>query len=308
MRVLCRLDFKPMFSGQTAVAAGNFDGLHLGHRKILRSLVEQAARRGLKPVVLTFSPHPEKVLGRRNIEMIQTIDQRLEGLRGFGVAAVLVAPFNATFAGLSIGDFVDHVLVRSLRTKLVVVGEDFRFGRKREGDVRSLRARGERATFEVLAVPPMVRGGRTVSSSLIRSLLAAGCVGPAAGYLGHAYEISGTVVRGDARGRTIGFPTANLDTENEILPPGVFLTMALVGAREVPSLTNIGSRPTFGCGPLRVETYLFGYRGDLYRKRLRLRFVKRLRGERTFASREALARQIARDAAAAKKYFGAQRG
>jgi riboflavin kinase/FMN adenylyltransferase len=303
MRVVEGLDFRPLFSGPTAVAAGNFDGLHLGHQKILRFLVERARRGGLRSVVLTFSPHPERVLGRKKIEMIQTIGQRLEGIRGFGVEAVVVAPFNRTFAGLSVVDFVNQVLVRSLRARAVVVGDNFRFGRNRKGNVRSLRRWGQESGFEVYPIPAVVRGGRVVSSSLIRRLLKAGRLGRAADYLGRQYEIAGTVVAGVERGRSLGFPTANLRADNEILPQGVFITRTLVGAAEYPSVTNVGNRPTFGCGPLHVETFIFGFGGNLYRRRVRLRFIERLRPERTFASRDALVSQIRRDILAAERFF-----
>jgi riboflavin kinase/FMN adenylyltransferase len=303
MRVVEGLDFRPLFSGPTAVAAGNFDGLHLGHQKILRFLVERARRGGLRSVVLTFSPHPERVLGRKKIEMIQTIGQRLEGIRGFGVEAVVVAPFNRTFAGLSVVDFVNQVLVRSLRARAVVVGDNFRFGRNRKGNVRILRRWGQESGFEVYPIPAVVRDGQVVSSSLIRRLLKAGRLGRAADYLGRQYEIAGTVVAGVERGRSLGFPTANLRADNEILPQGVFITRTLVGAAEYPSVTNVGNRPTFGCGPLHVETFIFGFGGNLYRRRVRLRFIERLRPERTFASRDALVSQIRRDILAAERFF-----
>jgi riboflavin kinase/FMN adenylyltransferase len=307
MRVVEGLDFRPLFAGPTAVAAGNFDGLHFGHQKILRFLVERARRGGFRSIVLTFSPHPERVLGRKKIEMIQTIEQRLEGIRGFGVEAVVVAPFNRTFAGLSVVDFVNQVLVRSLRARAVVVGDNFRFGRNREGNIRSLRRWGEKSGFEVYPIPAVVRSGRVVSSSLIRRLLKAGRVGRAADYLGRQYEIAGTVVAGAERGRSLGFPTANLRADNEILPQGVFITRTLVGAAEYPSVTNVGNRPTFGCGPLHVETFIFGFGGNLYRRRVRLRFIERLRPERTFASRDALVSQIRRDILAAERFFESYR-
>jgi len=304
MQVVRELDFRPLFPGPTAVAAGNFDGLHLGHQKILRSLVERARRERLRSVVLTFSPHPERVLGRRQIAMIQTLPQRLEGFRSAGVQAVVLAPFTRTFAGLSVNDFVERVLVGSLGAREIVVGLDFRFGSGRQGGIRSLILAGGRLGFGVHPVPPVRRRGRIVSSSRIRRALAAGAVGEAAVYLGRPYEITGRVVGGSARGRTLGFPTANLLPDSEIIPAGVFLTTTVVGGKEHPSVTNVGSRPTFGCGPVRVESFLLHYRGDLYRRRVGLRFIRKLRSERTFPSREALVAQIGRDVRAARRYFG----
>jgi len=303
MLIVRDLDFRPLFGGPTAVAAGNFDGLHLGHQKILRSLVERARREKLRSVVLTFSPHPEKVLGGRQIAMIQTLAQRLEGFRRSGVQAVLVAPFTRTFAGLSVTDFIERVLVGSLGARDIVVGEDFRFGSGRRGDIRSLKLAGGSLSFRVHTVSPVRKSGVVVSSSRIRQLLAEGAVEQAAVFLGRPYEIAGRVVGGSARGRTLGFPTANVGAENEIIPAGVFLTSTVVGGKEHPSVTNIGTRPTFGCGPLRIETFLLNFRGDLYRRRVGLRFLSKLRPERAFPSRESLVSQIRSDVLAAVRYF-----
>jgi riboflavin kinase/FMN adenylyltransferase len=303
MQVVEGLEFRRLFPGPTAVAAGNFDGLHLGHQKILRCLVERARRQDLRSVVLTFSPHPERVLGRRQISMVQTLAQRLEGFRSLGIQAVLVAPFTRIFAGLAVSDFVERVLAGSLGAKDIVVGSDFRFGRGRRGDIRSLKLAGGRLGFVVHPVSPVRRRGRVVSSSLIRELLAAGAVEEAAVFLGRPYEITGRVVGGSARGRTLGFPTANLLPENEIIPAGVFLTATVAGGKEHPSVTNIGSRPTFGCGPLRIETFLLNYQGDLYRRRVGLRFIRKLRPERAFPSKEALVEQIRSDVRAAGRFF-----
>lgn len=304
MQVVRGLDFRPLFSRPTVVAAGNFDGLHLGHREILRRLAEQAGRQRLMSVVLTFSPHPERVLGRKKIAMIQTSAQRLEGLREFAIQAVVIAPFTRTFAGLSVGSFVDRILVGTLGAREIVVGENFRFGRGRRGDIQTLRLWGEKRGFGVHPVPAVVKSGRVVSSSLIRQLLAGGRVVEAADFLGRPYEITGRVVGGSARGRTLGFPTANVSPDNEILPAGVFVTTTVVDGREQRSVTNIGTRPTFGYGPVRVETFLLDYRGNLYRRRVRLRLLKRLRPERTFPTRESLVEQIRSDVREARRFFG----
>ena len=305
MQVVRELDFHRLFAGPTAVAAGNFDGLHLGHQKILRTLVEHARRGGLRPVVLTFSPHPERVLGRNQIAMIQTLAQRLDGFRSAGVQAVVLAPFTRAFAGLPEDDFIGRVLVGALGAREVIIGRDFRFGSGRRGGVRSLTAAGKKAGFGVHPVPPVCRGGRVVSSSRLRRLLAAGAVGEAAALLGRPYEITGRVVGGSERGRTMGFPTANLLPDNEIIPPGVFVTETLVGGQAHASVTNVGRRPTFGGGPLGVETFLLDFRGSLYRRRVGLRFIKRLRDERSFSGPGPLVDQIRRDVRAARRLLGA---
>jgi riboflavin kinase/FMN adenylyltransferase len=303
MQVVHGLDFNRLFPGPTAVAAGNFDGLHLGHQKILRFLVERARGQKLRSVVLTFSPHPERVLGRSQIAMIQTLAQRLESFRSLGVQAVLVAPFTKTFAGLSVRDFVERILAGSLGAREIIVGEDFRFGRGRRGDIGSLKLAGTGLGFRVYPVKPVRRRGRVVSSSLIRELLADGAVDEAAVFLGRPYEVEGRVVGGSARGRTLGFPTANVLPENEIIPAGVFLTGTVVHGQEHPSVTNIGTRPTFGCGPRHIETFLLDYRGNLYRRRVGLRFIRKLRPERTFPSGGDLVAQIRSDVRAARRYF-----
>lgn len=237
--------------------------------------------------------------------MIQTLGQRLQGIRNSGVQAVLVASFNRTFAGLSVGAFVENILVSTLDARIVVVGEDFRFGRNRRGGVENLRSWGKRCGFKVHSIPAVVKSGRAVSSSLIRRLLLSGRVDRAQVYLGRPYEIVGRVVRGAARGRSLGFPTANLRTDNEILPEGVFVTIAAINGEEYPAVTNIGFRPTFGCDSLHIETFLLDRREILYRRTVRLRFLKKLRPERTFSTAGALVEQIQMDIAAARGFFQA---
>jgi riboflavin kinase/FMN adenylyltransferase len=299
MQVLRGLGDRPPSHRSTAAAIGNFDGLHLGHQKILRFLVAQAQAADLVPLVLTFSPHPEKVLGGGRIAMIQTMVQRLEGIRGQGVKTTLIVPFSRAFSSLSKEDFAREVIVSVLRSKLVVVGENFRFGRRREGDIGELRRLGREFGFLVKAVSSVVREGRVVSSSLIQ----AGQVEKAAELLGRPYEIGGRIIRGSERGKSLGIPTANIETANEIAPPGVFLTEFQLGRRIFPSLTNVGRRPTFGCDTLHVESYLFGFRGSAYGRKIRLRFLRKLRPERKYDTPAALVAQIKVDMTAARSFF-----
>jgi len=303
MKVLRGLHERPAFPGGTIVAVGNFDGLHLGHQRILRCLVEKAREKGLVSLVLTFSPHPERILGGGRIAMIQTVEQRLAGIRSAGVQAVLLASFDRTFAGLTSAEFVDRVIVSSLRAKEVVVGENFRFGRSRKGDVDDLRRFGQRLGFAVSPISSAVRNGKVVSSSLIRRLLDEGRVAAANTLLGHPYEIEGRVVRGSGRGQGLGFPTANIQTPNEILPRGVYLTEADILGRFHPSITNIGYRPTFGGGGLQVEAHIFDFQATLYRRRIGLRFLRKLRGEKKHPGPERLISQVHKDIAVAHAYF-----
>jgi riboflavin kinase/FMN adenylyltransferase len=285
------------------VAVGNFDGLHLGHRKILARLCALARERGLRALVLTFAPHPERALGRSSVRMIDTPEARLRRLRETCIDAVVVTPFDAAFSRLGGRDFVEGVLRGKLGAREVVVGRGFRFGKDRRGDTALLRALGRKAGLRVHAVPPARRAGRVVSSTAVRRLLERGRVAEAARLLGRPYEIRGRVVPGERRGRRLGFPTANLETANEILPEGVFITETVRGGRSYPSVTSIGTNPTFGPNPLRVETLLIGFRGSLYGAEIAVRFLRRIRPSRAFPDAAALAARIRRDCEQARAWF-----
>lgn len=302
MKVFRGLSSRPVFPNGTVVAIGNFDGLHLGHQRILRFLVDRAEKSGLTSFVLTFSPHPEKVLGGGRTAMIQTIEQRLGGIRRSGVEAVQVARFSRAFAGLSIDEFARRICA-SLAAREIVVGENFRFGRRRQGDIEDLHRLGQKYGFVVHPLPPVIRQGQPVSSSRIRSLLLAGNIATANQLLGYPYVVGGRVIKGRGLGHDLGFPTANIRAENEIAPPGVYLTLAGIQTQQYPSLTNSGRRPTFGSGPALIETYLFDFHGTLYGKIIELQFLRRLRKERRFPGADALIRQIQRDVASSRRHF-----
>lgn len=287
----------------SALAVGNFDGIHRGHRRILRRLFREAESRGLSASVLTFAPHPEKFFGPGRILMIQTLDQRLDGLRALRLDAVAVLPFTRALAQTEAEAFADRILAGAMKARVVVVGAGFRFGRDRRGDVALLKQLGSEHGFETIAVSPLVDEGEAVSSSRVRALLSAGRVDRAARLLGRPYEIEGEVVRGAGRGRALGFPTANIRTANEILPRGVFATRLIRAGRTWPSVTNIGLRPTFDGVGLTVETHVLNGGPDLYGASVRLAFLRRLREERMFADPGALAARIRRDAAAARRVF-----
>jgi len=291
----------------SAVAVGNFDGLHCGHRRLLERLCARAGAAGLRSLVLTFEPHPERALGRRSVRLIDTPAQRLDRLRATGIDAVVLVPFGRPFARLSCREFVEDVLRGRLGAREVVVGRGFRFGRGRRGDVDLLRRLGREAGLAVQAVAPAVLGGRVVSSTAVRALLARGGVEEAARLLGRPYEIAGRVVPGRKRGRLLGYPTANLDTANELLPEGIYISETLKGRTAHPSVTSIGTNPTFGPNPLTVETLLLDFRGSLYGAGITVRLLRRLRRPRAFPGAEALSAAIARDIAAAEDWF-ARRG
>jgi riboflavin kinase/FMN adenylyltransferase len=291
-----------------ALAIGNFDGVHLGHQALVRAAVQDARTRAGCTMVLTFDPHPVRVLApERAPRALLTLEQRAELLGGLGVDTVAVLGFDATVAALAPEAFVREILVRGLQAKSVVVGERFRFGRGRAGDVALLQRLGEECGFRLLALPVLLQDGAPVSSSRIRDVLLAGDVQAAARLLGRPFFVDGTVVKGDGRGRQIGIPTANLETPNECLPaPGVYAGFAHVakGGARWASAINLGLRPTFAGSGLRLEAHLLGFEGELHGKELRLEFVRRLREERRFPSAAALVEQIRRDVADAHALLG----
>ncbi len=287
-----------------AVAIGNFDGLHLGHQRILSRLCRLARRRGLRSLVLTFEPHPERALGKRSVRMIDTPAQRLARLRGTCVDAVAVIPFDRRFSRLTGPVFVEGVLKGRLGAREIVVGQGFRFGRGRGSDTTTLKGLGRGAGLGIHIVKPVVLDGLTVSSTAVRSLLGRGLVVEAARLLGRPYEIQGRVVPGERRGRLLGFPTANLETANEILPEGVFITETVRGRTVYRSVTSVGTNPTFGPHPLTVETLLLDFRGSLYGTGITVRFLRRIRPVRAFRDAAALTGRIRRDIEDARSWFG----
>ncbi len=286
-----------------AVAIGNFDGLHLGHRRIVERLKKGAAALGVPACILTFSPHPEKVFGPARLRMIQSLDQRLRGLCEWEVDTAVVWPFDRAFARLDGEAFAAEILAARLNARLVVVGEDFRFGRGRSAGPAALKRFGRAHGFSVLAVPGLKRGGRVVRSSRIRDLLDAGRIGEAVGLLGHPYAVEGDVVAGEGMGRTLGYPTANILTPNEILPRGVFVTLLEWKSRRYSSVTSVGFRPTFGKRALTIECHVLAFHRDLYGDPVRLLFLGKLREERKFRDAGAIRDRNDADASAARAYF-----
>jgi riboflavin kinase/FMN adenylyltransferase len=293
-----------------AMVVGNFDGVHRGHQAVLIEAVTEARAGGLAAVVLTFDPHPAAVVGRGAPPLLATIERRAELMCALGVDRVYVRKFDAAFAAWSPERFVRELVVRMLGARLVVVGQNFRFGSKRSGDLALLRELGEKIGFEVRVhhVASDERG--PFSSTRARVAIELGDLDEARRVLGRPHELSGHVVRGDARGRQLGFPTANLEGVPEMLPPdGVYAVVVdeVIGPGQALSLgigvTNIGHRPTIvsGGSPKRtVETFLLDFDGDLYGRRLRLHVSARLREEKKFGSLDELKAQIALDVTSAR--------
>jgi riboflavin kinase/FMN adenylyltransferase len=288
------------------LALGNFDGLHRGHAKIIDRVRRRAGERGGTPAAMTFDPPPPRVVRPDKAPpLLMTTEQRLEALGRAGMQSVAVVRFTREMSLWDPEMFVKTVLVDWLRVAEVWVGANFLFGHDRAGTFSVLRSLGSRYGFRAEKIDPVRYKDFVVSSTRVRRLIAEGRVDEAGALLGHHYFIDGTVVRGDARGREIGFPTANLQSANELIPPpGVYATMAGLNGIEHPSVTNIGTRPTFGGGEVRVESHLLDGARDLYDARLRLSFVQRLRDERAFPDVDALRAQIDADARAARRLFG----
>jgi len=299
----------------TAVTIGAYDGVHLGHRALLRDLSQRAADAGLSTVVVTFDRHPAGVVRPASAPLQLTdLEQKLELLGACGVDRTLVIAFDRARADETAEDFVKEVLVDTLNARLVVVGEDFHFGHGRKGNVALLRELGAGHGFEVVGEALTDDGRDPVSSTRIRTLVAEGDVAGAARLLGRPHEVRGPVVRGDGRGGPeLGFPTANLQIGDDIALPadGIYAGHFIrADGTAHPAAISVGRRPTFyesGTSPVLVEAYLLHFDGDLYGEPARVSFVSRLRGDRRFESVDALIAQMHRDAADAERALSAGR-
>lgn len=289
------------------LTVGNFDGLHLGHQRIIGAVIKAAKERQGTPAVMTFDPHPLRVIAPEIApKQIQTLDQKLATLEKLGVAMTMVVPFTPELARSSARQFAAEILGRRLAVKEIYVGANFVFGHNREGNVELLEQIGRECGFKVACVPEVRFRGLRVSSTLVRDLLVQGRVSLAHRLLNRFYTISGTVVSGRRVGGQLGFPTANLKPENEIVPRfGVYVTYFIVDGQRYRSVTNIGVRPTFDedARAPTIETYILDFTGDLYARKADIKFCFRLRDEKRFASKEELAAQINRDIAHARRYF-----
>jgi len=283
-----------------AVTVGNFDGVHRGHQGLVEATVSEARSMGGRAVVLTFDPHPARVLApERAPAPLMTLGQKAEALAPLGVDVLAVLAFNNEVAGQSPEEFARTTLAERLHASVVVVGSNFRFGRGREGDLPALRRLGSALGFRVQEVSPLVHEGEPISSSRIRAALTRGDVREARALLGRRFFVDGSVVAGEGRGRGLGFPTANLDVVNEALPAsGVYAAWCRTsdgGHAPLPAVANLGRRPTFQGVEPSVEVHVLDFAADLYGQQLRLEFEEKLRDERRFPGPAALAEQIARD-------------
>ncbi len=290
---------------ETFLAIGVFDGVHTGHRYLLENVKRRAQEKNLLSGVVTFDPHPQLALHPQQATSSQllaiSLKDRVKSLQELGIDLVAVLSFTPELSQLSAREFIS-LLVKHLKMRGLMVGTGFALGRGREGDANLLRSLGQEMKFSVETISPLAIDGEIISSTLIRQALAQGNMTKVAKLMGRYFYLTGKVITADKRGRTLEFPTANLDIKPQQALPGngVYATITQVDGKQFASATNIGTRPTFGNGKKWVETYLLNYEGDLYSNEIRVEFVQKLRDERFFASSEELTSQIGRDVQEAK--------
>jgi riboflavin kinase/FMN adenylyltransferase len=291
---------------KTCAAIGIFDGVHRGHQYLIKQMLTTARRLGAQPIVITFSPHPAHIL-RPDVKLgsITSLQDRFRLLSDLGITACLVVRFNRSFAQIQPQKFIKDILVEQLGVKAVFVGDGFRFGKGRRGDIALFQKLGLKYGYETHAVSGLKQGRGIISSTRIRPLIGAGKLNEAARLLGRPVFISGVVVKGSERGKSLGFPTANIDYEADILPPkGVYVVRALLGAKSYPAVVNIGTRPSFEkqISKLYLEVYILDFSKNIYGKRLEVEFLKKIRNEKKFANPQQLIQQIQKDESFTRKY------
>jgi riboflavin kinase/FMN adenylyltransferase len=290
------------------VAIGNFDGLHLGHQKVLALLQERAGAARLRTVVLSFEPHPREYFSPADAPArLMRLRDKAEWLAQAGIAELRLLRFGREISGWSGDEFIERVLVRALGAKRVVIGEGFRFGHGRSGDVALLRRAGAARGFAVDEVPPLIQGGSPVSSSRVREALATGRLDRAKSLLGRDFRISGRVIAGERLGRRLGFPTANLRLHRRVSPLAGIFAVRVTGAglHGHPAVASVGTRPTVGGKEWLVEVHLFDFDGELYRQRLDVDFIARLRDEIQYRDIDAMTAQMHDDARQARELLDA---
>ncbi len=292
----------------TVLTLGVFDGLHLGHQQIMQHVVERAKAANAHATAITFDPHPRAVLHRESAPLLQTLDQRLANFELLGIEQAIVVKFDREFASQPAEDFLSNIIRDRLHAKEVYLGRGFAFGRNRGGNIELLRQKSQELGFVADEVDEVQIRGSRISSSAIRKLLAEGRVNLARRMLGRPYGVEGVITRGNRRGHTIGFPTANLKPHNRVIPRfGVYATATLIDGTWRKSITNIGVRPTFeNDAEPSIESYIFDFDDELYGDVLRVRFLHRIRDECKFNGIDELKAQIEKDTRRARNYFSHQ--
>jgi len=297
----CSLNDIVEFDGETAVTFGVFDGIHLGHQAVIKTLLKRAAHENLMSVLVGFYPHPLAFLAPERCPPILTpLSKRVEILQQFGIDEIVMLSFDAQIASMSPESFVERVLLEKCRARHIVVGYACQFGKDRAGNAERLVELSQGYPFDVSIVPPTEVDGTSVHSTRIREALARGDLERSSQLLGRPYSLIGNVVHGDGRGRQIGFPTANIETQNQVYPPnGVYAIRAKLEERWLDGVLNIGIRPTFNGVNIQVEGHFFNFDEIIYGKPIEIFFVEKIRSERKFPNPEFLIQQIQRDIAAA---------
>ncbi len=295
-------EFNPLRG--SVLTIGTFDGVHLGHRKILSQVVDEAKAQDLNAVLLTFFPHPRMVVQKEtDLKLLNTLDEKIEQLERLGVDHLVVQPFTKEFSRLTAIEYVRDLLVNQLKAKKIVIGYDHRFGRNRTANINDLIEFGEVFGFEVAEISAQQKDAVAISSTKIRNALDSGDIDTANTYLGSYYPLSGVVIRGQSLGNTMGYPTANFVIEEsyKLCPKqGVYLSSAIIDQKQYFGVTNIGTNPTVGGVDQRVETHFLGLDADLYGRRLQIKLLSRIRDQKTFPDLNTLQSAIAADIEQAK--------
>ena len=281
----------------TVITIGTFDGVHLGHQKILNHVLHLADEKKSRSFVITFEPHPRLVVSKNyDIKLLTTLDEKVKLFEKIGIDNLMVIKFTKEFSGLSSKEFVRNYICNKIGANHIVVGYDHKFGKNRDGDENKLRELGKLMDFDVTKVDPITAGDTIISSTKIRNLLSEGDIALANKFLGRAYTLSGKVVNGAGRGRSLGFPTANIEVENihKLIPGnGVYAVSVWSNKEKFAGIMNIGLRPTFNQTPnVIIEVHILNFDKDIYNKDLQIEFLRRLRAEKKFSSKDELIRQI----------------
>lgn len=305
MKIFRDIEDPGLSISRTVATMGNFDGVHLGHQTLVRNTVAESKRMGCPSIVVTFEPHPLKVLApERAPRLILSYEDKMTLLQSLGVDIVVAQRFDRQFASIAADEFVWRLLVGRLKVKKLWVGRDLRFGQGRKGGTESLLRLAPRAGFEVVVLDPILLGGVRISSSRIRQLLEEGHVDKVRPMLGRYHFISGCVVPGHRRGQELGFPTANIATQTEVVPQnGIYATLIRFKNQQWLSVSSVGVNPTFGDGPRTVESFILDFNGDIYGEQARLSFVQRIRDEKKFVLIRDLVAQMHEDVKQAKALF-----
>lgn len=308
IRGLHNLDKKKL-PARLSITIGNYDGIHLGHQKILSSLQQQATKKHTEAMAIIFEPQPREFFAKEHVHRrLMNLREKLAGFAKYGIKYVLCLRFNEKLLNLSAEIFIQDILINKLNMQDLVVGEDFAFGNKRSGDIELIKKYAKKYDFNLIAIPPIIIDNQRVSSTLIRNALIAGNLELAKKFLGRNYSVCGRVIHGDKRGRELDFPTANIHLHHKTVPLAGVYAIRAYGINSAPlfGIANIGFRPTIASKDRRLlEVYLFNFSADIYGKFIRVEFLKYIRDEKKFQNLEKLKAQITDDVAVVKKYFRA---